>query len=111
MKIKQGENKSFKFQIVNSEGTPSQEVVADMVFTAEKTMPCGENVKIVKRLGNGIQFNPETYYYTMSFTPQDTINVNSGAYPFDIKVKRGNLQYFVLLEGQLKIIKSYTGVI
>lgn len=111
MNIKQGENKSFKFQILNQNGDPNEDVVSDIVFTAEKTMPCGKSVKIVKRLNDGIVFDPETFYYLMSFEPDDTINIDAGNYPFDIKVKRSNLQYFVLVEGNLKIVKSYTGVI
>ena len=111
MNIKQGEDKSFKFQILNKNGNPNIDVVNDVVFTAEKTLPCGRNIKIVKSLGNGIRFDAESYYYVMSFKPEDTINAPAGNYPFDIKVRRSDLQYFVLIEGAFNIIKSYTGVI
>ena len=111
MNIKQGENKSFKFQILNNAGTVNEAVVSDMVFTAEYTLPCGQEFKITKKLGNGIVFDPDTSYYLLSFVPEDTINANPGNWAFDIKVKRSNLQYFVLAQGTLKITKSYTGVI
>ena len=111
MNIKQGENKSFKFQILNNAGTVNETVVSDMVFTAENTLPCGQEVKITKKLGDGIIFDETTHYYLLSFVPEDTINAEPGNYAFDIKVKRSNLQYFVLAKGTLKITKSYTGVI
>lgn len=111
MNIKQGEDKSFKFQILTPEGEPVEQVVNDIVFTAKKTLPCGASIDIVKKLGDGITFDEETSYYLMKFEPSDTISVTPGAYPFDIKVRRINLQYFVLIEGTLKVIKSYTGVI
>lgn len=111
MNIKQGEDKSFKFQILNKNGDPNEVIVSDIVFTAEYTLPCGQTTKIVKKLGQGIIFDPETFYYLMSFEPDDTINAPVGSYPFDIKIKRSNLQYFVLAKGTLKIAKSYTGKI
>ena len=111
MNIKQGENKSFKFQILNKNGDVNTEPVSDIVFTAENDLPCGNTTKIVKRLGNGIVFDTETHYYLMSFNPNDTINAPAGNYAFDIKVRRSDMQYFVLAKGALTIIKSYTGVI
>lgn len=111
MNIKQGENKSFKFQILNQNGDPNEDVVSDIVFTAKQTLPCGQTTIITKGFSNGITFDPETFYYLMAFEPADTINLKPGNYPFDIKVRRENLQYFVLDEGTLKINKSYTGVI
>lgn len=111
MNIKQGEDKSFKFQILNQNGDPNEDVVSDIVFTAEYELPCGQKTQIVKRMGDGIVFDPETFYYLMAFDASDTINAPIGNYPFDIKVKRANLQYFVLAKGEFKIIKSYTGVI
>ena len=111
MNIKQGENKSFKFQILNKNGDVNEDVVSDIVFTAEYTLPCGQVTKITKRLGQGIIFDPDTAYYLMSFEPDDTINAPVGNYPFDIKVRRENLQYFVLAKGMLKVVKSYTGKI
>ena len=111
MNIKQGEDKSFKFQILNQNGDPNEDVVSDIVFTAEYELPCGQTTKIVKKLNDGIIFDAETFYYLMNFEPEDTINAPVGNYPFDIKVRRSNLQYFVLAKGDLKIIKSYTGVI
>ena len=111
MNIKQGENKSFKFQIINKNGDLNEVVVSDMVFTAEQILPCGQTTKIEKKLGNGIIFDAETFYYLLNFEPDDTINAEPGNYPFDIKIRRSNLQYFVLAKGTLKIAKSYTGKI
>ena len=112
MKIKQGETKGFVFYTheVGSD-TPILDAPADMVFTATKEGQCCEAVKLTKKLNAGISFEPTTGQYTLQFEPNDTINLPSGNYAFDIKIKRGNKQYFIIGQGYLNIEKSYTGVI
>lgn len=112
MRIKQGENKSYKFYVYEKGGTtPILLRPQNIVFTAELTASCGEVAKIVKELDNGITFDETDGKYIMSFAPEDTINLPLGNYGFDIKIKRSDKQYFVVYQGYLKIVKSYTGVI
>lgn len=111
MKIKQGADKSFKFYVYRKGSTsPVLDAPQALVFTAVKEKCCG-NVILKKSLGEGITFDAETGKYTLNFVPSDTINLPVGNYPFDIKIKRANTQYFIVAEGNLAIQKSYTGVI
>ena len=111
MKIKQGANKNFKFYVYQKGSTnPVLSRPANIVMTAKKENCCGA-VVLTKSLDNGISFDGTTGKYTLAFVPEDTINLQIGNYPFDIKIKRENAQYFVVAQGWLKIEKSYTGVI
>ena len=111
MKIKQGADKSFKFYVYRKGSTtPVLEEPQALVFTAVKEKCCG-TVILKKSLDDGITFDSETGKYTLTFSPADTINLPVGNYPFDIKIKRANTQYFIVAEGNLAIQKSYTGVI
>lgn len=111
MKIKQGANKNFKFYVY-AKGSSDPILVrpTNIVMTAKKENCCGAIV-LTKSLDNGITFDEATGKYTLAFVPEDTINLQIGNYPFDIKIKRGDAQYFVVAQGWLKIEKSYTGVI
>lgn len=111
MQIKQGADKTFAFYVYNQSGEVVKDEPSDIVFTAENELPCGAVKTIKKSLGNGIALDGETGKYTLTFVPADTINLPTGAYPFDIKIKRAGKQYFVVKQGFLKIVKSYTGVI
>lgn len=111
MNIKQGADKVFAFYVYNQAGEVVLEEPENIVFTAVQQLPCGNQVEIQKELNNGIVFNGENGKYRLSFVPEDTINLKTGGYPFDIKIKRAGKQYFVVKEGMLKIVKSYTGVI
>ena len=112
MNIKQGANKNFKFFVVlRGETTPIKAAPEAIVFAAERRNPCGQETVLTKSLGNGIAFDSNTGKYTLSFVPEDTINLPPGNYGFDIKIKRSGGQYFVINQGYLKIEKSYTGVI
>lgn len=111
MQIKQGADKTFAFYVYNQAGTVVLDAPNDIVFTAIRQTECANCQTIEKRLNNGIDFDGETGKYTLTFYPEDTINLAPGAYPFDIKIKRAGKQYFVVKEGTLKIVKSYTGVI
>lgn len=111
MKIKQGANKNFKFYVYNrGSTTPILDAPTDIVFTATQCEYCLRRI-LQKSLGNGIEFDSTTGKYSLIFEPQDTINLEPGNYPFDIKIKRGDAQYFVVNQGYLKVQKSYTGVI
>ena len=111
MKLKQGANKNFKFFVYGrGSTTPALDRPQDIVFTAIKSTECPENV-LQKKLDDGIIFDETTGKYLLSFVPYDTINLPPGNYPFDIKIKRADMQYFVVAQGWLKIEKSYTGVI
>ncbi len=111
MQIKQGADKAFAFYVYNKAGEVVLTAPTDIVFTAIRQVECANCQKLTKRLGNGIHFDAETGKYTMTFYPEDTIGLEPGAYPFDIKIKRAGKQYFVVKQGSLKIAKSYTGVI
>lgn len=111
MEIKQGADKTFAFYVFNKAGAVVLDEPSDIVFTAIKKTDCANCSRLVKILGDGIMFDSETGKYTMLFYPEDTINLEPGAYPFDIKIKRAGKQYFVVKQGSLKIAKSYTGVI
>lgn len=111
MRIKQGANKNFKFYVYERGGkTPVLARPQEIVFTAIRSTECQENV-LQKSLDNGITFDDTTGKYVLAFIPNDTINLPPGNYPFDIKIKRADTQYFVVAQGWLKIEKSYTGVI
>lgn len=112
MRIKQGETKSFVFYSYEAGSTtPILDEPADIVFTAVKEDDCCNSHRISKKLGAGISFDTETGQYTLSFEPSDTINLPAGNYPFDIKIKRGNAQYFIVKQGAMNIDRAYTGVI
>lgn len=111
MNIKQGATKNFTFSIYRQDGTgPILNTPSDIVFTAVKDNRCCSKI-ITKKLGAGIAFDAETGLYTLEFAPEDTINLPAGNYPFDIKIKRDNAQYFIASRGNLVIEKSYTGII
>jgi hypothetical protein len=111
MNIKQGANKNYKFYVYQrGEQTPIVARPEQIVFTAQLANGC-QTHKLTKTLGSGISFDSTTGKYTLAFVPADTINLPPGNYGFDIKIKRGGGQYFVVNQGYLKIEKSYTGVI
>lgn len=111
MQIKQGADKNFAFYIFNQDGEVVKTTPQNLIFTAIKQEACANCSKIEKRLNNGITFDEETGKYTLVFYPEDTIGLEPGAYPFDIKIKRAGKQYFIVKQGTLKVAKSYTGVI
>ena len=111
MQIKQGADKVFAFYVYNMDGEVVMVEPNDIVFTAVRKTECEDCSTIEKRLNNGIVFDEVTGKYTLTFYPEDTIGLEPGAYPFDIKIKRAGKQYFVVKQGSLKIAKSYTGVI
>lgn len=111
MNIKQGANKNFKFYVyVKGANTPNLIPPREIVFTATHRYNCDRQL-IVKSLGKGITFEPETGKYVLTFEPNDTLGLEPGNYAFDIKIARADLQYFVVKQGFLKIQKSYTGLI
>ena len=111
MNIKQGADKTFSFFVYNWNGEIVKEKPANVVFTAVRRIECANCQKIEKKLGNGIEFDQASGKYRIIFYPEDTIGLETGVYPFDIKIKRANRQYFIVKSGALKIVKSYTGVI
>lgn len=112
MLLKQGESKKYTF-FSYTQGTPTPILDApdDIVFTAKYRAKCGETFTITKKLNDGITFDAESGKYTMKFNPEDTINLPTGNYDFDIKIKRAPEQYFIVKLGRLTIEQSYTGVI
>lgn len=112
MRIKQGENKNYIFySYPYGSQTPILEAPTDIVFTAQYRGECGRSFGIAKALGKGITFDQDTGKYSMKFVPEDTINLPVGKYDFDLKIKRGQSQFFIIKQGYLNIEKSYTGVI
>lgn len=111
MEIKQGADKTFAFYVYNKAGQVVLDEPSNVVFTAIRNVECANCQKLQKILNDGIEFDGETGKYTMAFYPEDTISLEPGAYPFDIKIKRAGKQYFIVKSGTLKIAKSYTGVI
>lgn len=112
MRIKQGENKNYIFySYPYGSQSPILDAPTDIVFTAEFKGTCGQSFGVKKSLGDGITFDAETGKYSMKFNPEDTINLPVGKYDFDIKIKRGQSQFFIIKQGYMTIEKSYTGVI
>lgn len=112
MRIKQGESKNYIFySYPYGSQSPILDAPTDIVFTAKYRAKCGESFGVTKALGSGITFDPETGKYSMKFVPEDTINLPIGNYDFDIKIKRGQSQFFIIKQGYMAIEKSYTGVI
>lgn len=112
MRIKQGESKNYGFySYPYGSQSPILEAPADIVFTAKFRGGCGQSFGLTKSLGDGITFDSETGKFSMKFVPQDTINLPVGKYDFDLKIKRGQSQFFIIKQGYLNIEKSYTGVI
>lgn len=111
MQIKQGADKAFAFYVYDQAGEVVKTAPQNIVFTAIKQVECANCSKIEKIFNNGISLDEETGKYTLVFYPEDTIGLEPGAYPFDIKIKRAGKQYFIVKQGTLKVAKSYTGVI
>lgn len=108
MIIKQGSDKTYIFYIYDAGGNLVKTAPADIQFTAA----CPNNAKqpvLVKALNKGITFDAETGKYTMSMESTDTLTLPPAKYPFDIKVKRGNRQFFVVMSGVMEVRISYTG--
>lgn len=112
MRIKQGESKNYIFySYPYGSQSPILDTPDDIVFTAETHGTCGKLFTLQKSLGKGITFDSETGKYSMKFVPEDTINLPTGKYDFDIKIKRGQSQFFIIKQGYMVIEQSYTGVI
>lgn len=110
MIIKQGADKLYAFYIKDAGGNILKERPSDIVFT----VACPNNPDaqvLVKSLDNGIELDTETGKYTMTINAQDTIGLPVATFPFDIKVKRANRQFFVVAQGKVDIRQSYTGII
>jgi len=108
MIIKQGADKTYIFYIYNTDGDVVKSAPADIQFTAV----CPNNPRqpvLIKSWQKGITLDTETGKYTMIINSEDTINLPPNEYPFDMKVKRGNKQFFVVMSGTMDIRLSFTG--
>ena len=108
MIIKQGADKTYIFYIYDAGGNLLKEPPTDIQFTAT----CPNNPRqpvLVKKWQDGITFDAETGKYTMTIASQETLNLPPNKYPFDIKIKRINRQFFVVMSGVMDIRLSYTG--
>lgn len=110
MIIKQGSDKTYIFYIYDAGGNLIKTAPADIQFTAACPNNPNQSV-LVKKWQKGITLDTETGKYTMTVDSQDTINLPPAKYPFDIKIKRANRQFFVVLSGVMDIRQSYTGEI
>lgn len=105
MKIKQGEYKQFTFQRVNrADGEVIQEPAEDVRFVARQ-LPYTD-IAIEKKLGNGISFDAETYYYTITLQEADTKGLKPAEYGFDIWVTKNHAD-LCIMSGTLEVVNSY----
>lgn len=110
MIIKQGADKNYIFYIYDAGGNLIKTAPTDIQFTA--ACPNNPNQPVlIKSWQNGITLDTETGKYSMAIDSEDTINLPPNKYPFDIKIKRGNRQFFVVMTGEMDIRQSYTGEI
>ena len=108
MIIKQGADKTYIFYIYDAGGNLIKAAPSDIQFTAV----CPNNPRqevLVKKWQKGITLDEETGKYTMTVNSEDTLNLPPNKYPFDIKIKRYNRQFFVVMSGVMEIRLSYTG--
>lgn len=108
MIIKQGADKTYIFYIYNSDGEIVKTAPTDIQFTAV----CPDNPRqpvLIKSWQKGITLDEQTGKYTMIINSEDTLGLPPNIYPFDIKVKRINKQFFVVMSGVMDIRISYTG--
>lgn len=110
MIIKQGADKVYIFYIYDMGGNLIKTPPTDIQFTAACPNNPYQSV-LVKSWQKGITLDEETGKYTMTIDSTDTLNLVPAKYPFDIKIKRGNRQYFVVLSGTMDIRQAYTGEI
>lgn len=110
MIIKQGADKTYIFYIHDAGGNTIKTPPTDIQFTAACPNNPYQSV-VVKSWQKGITLDTETGKYTLVMNSEDTINLPPAKYPFDIKIKRSNRQYFVVLSGVMDIRQSYTGEI
>lgn len=107
MIIKQGSDKNYAFFIVDAGNNIVKTEPTDIQFTA--ACPNNPNQPVlIKSWQKGITLDTETGKYSLVINSEDTINLPPATYPFDIKIKRGNRQYFVVLSGDMNIRQAYT---
>lgn len=108
MIIKQGADKTYIFYIYDAGGNVIKTAPTDIQFTAA----CPNNpyrAVLVKKWQKGITLDEETGKYTMTVDSTDTLNLPPNKYPFDIKIKRADRQYFIVMSGDMEIRQAYTG--
>ena len=76
-------------------------------FTVKKEFVCEECV-FQKRLGDGIEYSEETGLYTIKLRQEDTCDLDSGSYKFDIKVRLGEEVVKTILRGTLVLTLNAT---
>lgn len=108
MIIKQGADKTYIFYIYDAGGNIVKTAPTDLQFTA--VCPNNPTQKVlVKRWLDGITLDAETGKYTMVVDSTDTLNLPPNQYPFDIKIKRADRQFFIVMSGVMEIRQAYTG--
>lgn len=66
---------------------------------------------VQKTLGNGVEqvdTNDDRFIYTFALYPEDTENLTSGEYVYDIRVKINDSK-FTVMHGNMTILPSITG--
>lgn len=107
MKITRGDSKRYKFQRLNSEGEVIEEQADRVFFTAKKLPQCSK-VAFQKKLGDGITFDEESFFYYIDITPEDTKGLDFGDYGFDIEVQNGENYVKTICVGKLNVGVEYT---
>ncbi len=85
MEITRGDNKSFKFQRKNPDGTVIETVADELYFTVKKNYTDTTAI-IQKVLSEGdVIFNGTDFYYRFEIVPSDTDGLRYQDYVYDIE--------------------------
>lgn len=82
---------SFRFKVKDTDEYYSPIDGDDVYFTLKKKYETDEIV-LKKHLNDGLFFDSETYYFSMYFDYEDTINLDFNKFVGDITIVRSNLK-------------------
>ena len=107
LEFPRGDTKVFKFKITDKNGEKLNLTSTDKLYMTVKKDVNSNTVIFQKRIGNGIEFKDDGYYY-VTILPSDTSELSYGQYGYDIEIKTGTGIVKTLVVGTITLTEEYT---
>lgn len=110
IRIRRSESVTLRFQRKDLEGNVILTAPDDIYFTVKKRYEY-TNYVLQKRLSDGgISFDPNTGWYRIGITPEDTAELDFDTYYFDLKKREGETEKYIKKIDEMEICPVVTGV-
>ena len=106
MEMTRGDTARYKFRRLDDEGNPITEVPDNVYFTVKEDYFNLDPV--LQKTINDMSFD-ENYYFHFTINPEDTENLMTRNYVYDIQVNQGNYKQ-TIAKGVFKLTKEVTYV-